>query len=151
MLRLPADVLAAVVEHCRAAHPAEACGLIAGPAGQDLDGEPLAHRHIPMSNVASEPDDTFAFDSAEQLAVYAEMDARGEDPVVLYHSHPHGPVRPSPIDLAMAAGTDCIWLIFGINRGVVAAWLIVDGQANQMDIQVVVGHDEPARPVPTAS
>lgn len=138
MLTLPAAVLAAVLQHTATARPAEACGLIAGPARQP-DGAVVADRHIPMTNNAPDPATGFVFDPAEQLAAYADMDARSEDPVVLYHSHPRGPATPSPRDVAGAASA-ILWLIVD-RAGHVRCWRIADGMATEVDIQVVERDD----------
>ena len=44
----------------------------------------------------------FAFDPREQLAVWREMEARNEAPLVLYHSHTASRAYPSREDLAFA-------------------------------------------------
>lgn len=148
MLRLSADLLRQVVDRCRVHHPHEACGILAGPAGQP-PGEVVAGRHIPLANVAEEPGQAFALDPTEQLSTYAEMDVRGEDPVVLYHSHPQGDAAPSPRDVAAGAGGACIWLIVSLRRPEpeVRAWRIVDGRPLEEHIRVVDGEH---RPDPTA-
>ena len=97
MLILPGALRAAVIAHARADHPDEACGLLAGPEGTDQP-----RRHIPMTNAARSP--TFhEYDSGEQLKVWNEMDQRGEEPVVIYHSHTATEAYPSRTDIALAA------------------------------------------------
>lgn len=152
MLTLPADALAAVLQHARAEYPNEACGIIAGPA-QQANGDAIADRHVPMANTAASPHDWFAFDVTAQLRAYAEMDSRGEDPVVLYHSHPRGPATPSPTDIAMAAGGTCLWLIASLGGSTsdprvtgIRAWQIVEGQATEVEIRVVEREPQPAGP-----
>ena len=53
----------------------EACGVVAGPEGSDR-----AVRFIEMVNAAGSPT-FYEFDSSELLALYKDMDARGEEPV----------------------------------------------------------------------
>jgi [CysO sulfur-carrier protein]-S-L-cysteine hydrolase len=97
MLVLPGTLSAAIIAHARADHPDEACGLIAGPEGSDRP-----HRHIPMTNAARSP--TFhEYDSTEQIRVWNEMERRGEEPVVIYHSHTATEAYPSRTDIALAA------------------------------------------------
>lgn len=155
-LQLPADALAEVVDHCRRAHPREACGIIAGPAGQPALGHATATRVIPMANTAPDPSGAFEFDVDEQLAAYAEMDTRGEDPVVLWHSHPAGPATPSAVDVAGAAGGTSLWLIVSLagttqphdfHVADVRCWRIIGGQPAEVEIQVVNRDHEP-RPAP---
>ncbi|MGZ8758888.1 MAG: Mov34/MPN/PAD-1 family protein, partial [Aeromicrobium sp.] len=71
----------AIVAHARRDHPDEACGIVAGAIGSDLPT-----RHVPMLNAAMSPT-FYEFDSTDLLKLYRDMDARGEDPVVVYHSH----------------------------------------------------------------
>jgi len=92
--RLRAQILA----HARADDPDEACGVIAGPAGQDRP-----ERFIPMLNAARSPT-FYEFDSLEQLRVWREMDKRDEEPVVIYHSHTATEAYPSRTDVALGPG-----------------------------------------------
>jgi proteasome lid subunit RPN8/RPN11 len=90
------DLVDAVVAHARRDHPDEACGVIAGPEGEDRP-----ERLIEMVN--SERSPTFyRFDSMEQLRVWRGMDAAGEEPVVIYHSHTATEAYPSRTDVAIA-------------------------------------------------
>lgn len=145
-LHLPADALARVMGHAKLAQPAEACGIIAGPAGQPTDGDATADRVIPIANTALDPAAGFVFGADGQLAAYADMDAHGEDPVVLYHSHPRGPAIPSQRDLAGAAGGTCLWLIVAMAAGEpvdVRVWRIRDGAAVEEPLRLVDGEREP--------
>src|SRR5690606_37712753 len=86
-----------IVAHARADHPDEACGVVAGPAGSDRP-----ERFIPMVNAERSPT-FFRFDSQEQFRVWREMDDRGEEPVVIYHSHTATEAYPSRTDIAYAS------------------------------------------------
>jgi [CysO sulfur-carrier protein]-S-L-cysteine hydrolase len=97
MLTLPGTLRAAIIEHARADHPDEACGVIAGPAGSDRP-----ERFIPMTNAERSPT-FYRFDSTEQLRVWREMDERNEEPVVIYHSHTATEAYPSRTDIAYAS------------------------------------------------
>src|ERR1700755_2775628 len=86
-----------MVAHARADHPDEACGVIAGPEGSDRP-----ERFIPMLNAERSPT-FYRFDSLEQLHVWREMDDRGEEPVVIYHSHTATQAYPSRTDISYAS------------------------------------------------
>ncbi len=86
-----------MVAHARQDHPDEACGVIAGPANSDRP-----ERFIPMVNAARSPT-FYEFDSADLLRLYKEMDARNEDPVVIYHSHTATEAYPSRTDISYAS------------------------------------------------
>jgi proteasome lid subunit RPN8/RPN11 len=85
-----------IVDHARADHPDEACGVLAGPAGSDRP-----ERFIAMINAARSPT-FYEFDSTEQLRVWTEMDDRDEEPVVIYHSHTATEAYPSRTDISYA-------------------------------------------------
>jgi [CysO sulfur-carrier protein]-S-L-cysteine hydrolase len=87
----------AIIAHARRDHPDEACGVIAGPAGSD---RPV--RIVPMLNAARSAT-FYEFDSHDLLRLYREMEANGEEPVVIYHSHTATEAYPSRTDISYAA------------------------------------------------
>lgn len=97
MLRIRADLVQSMIDHARADHPDEACGIIAGPAGSD---DP--QRFVPMLNAARSPT-FYEFDSMDLLRLYRDLDDRDEEPVVVYHSHSATQAYPSPTDVAYAS------------------------------------------------
>ena len=96
MLVIAQDVVDAIVAHARRDHPDEACGVVAGPSGSDRP-----ERFVPMVNAARSPT-FYEFDSMDLLRLYREMDARDEEPVVIYHSHTATEAAPSRTDIALA-------------------------------------------------
>ena len=144
MLTIRQDLVDAMVAHARADHPDEACGVVAGPAGSDRP-----ERFIPMVNAAGSPT-FYEFDSSELLSLYKEMDARDEEPVVIYHSHTATEAYPSRTDvnLAMEPGAHYVLVSTresGNNEGPVEfrSYRIMDGVVTEEDIMVV---DQPAVP-----
>lgn len=97
MLTIPQDIYDAIVAHAKRDHPDEACGVVAGPEGSDR-----AERFVPMVNAAGSPT-FYEFDSTELLALYKDMDARDEEPVVVYHSHTATEAYPSRTDIGLAS------------------------------------------------
>lgn len=132
MLVIARGVLGAVVDHCRAQLPLEACGIVAGPTGSDRPA-----RVVSMVN-AEQSARLWRFDPAEQLAVYADLDGRNEDPVVVYHSHPTGWARPSPADVQLAGEPDAHYLIVALRGGTpeVRSWRVQGGIAVEEPITV---------------
>ncbi len=78
-MEISKELIDQMVAHARADHPDEACGVIAGPANSDRP-----ERFIPMVNAARSPT-FYEFDTHDLLALYKDLDARNEDPVVIYH------------------------------------------------------------------
>jgi proteasome lid subunit RPN8/RPN11 len=96
VLRIDRSTYDAIVAHAKRDHPDEACGVVAGPEGSDSP-----QRFLPMVNAAGSPT-FYEFDSTELLALYREMWARDEEPVVVYHSHTATEAYPSRTDIDLA-------------------------------------------------
>ena len=86
----------AIVAHAKRDHPDEACGIVAGPEGSDRP-----ERLVEMVNAAGSPT-FYEFDSTDLLGLYKDMDARDEEPVVVYHSHTATEAYPSRTDIGLA-------------------------------------------------
>lgn len=99
-------VLRRLTEAMAACRPHETCGLLLG-SGSHITAA------LPTSNVHPTPETHFEIDP--QALIDAHRAARVGGPEVLgyYHSHPHGPARPSATDQASAAGDGRIWAIIG--------------------------------------
>jgi proteasome lid subunit RPN8/RPN11 len=74
--------------------PSESCGLLAG-AGEDVQ------KVIPVPN-ALQSASRYRFSPSAQLAAFEEIEREGMEMLAIYHSHPKGPVHPSPTDIAEA-------------------------------------------------
>lgn len=59
---------------------------------------PQGMRVVPMKNVALDPGRYYEWDPVEMGAVWEGMDARKEEPFIIYHSHPRGNPLPSERD-----------------------------------------------------
>jgi len=141
VLELDRTIAAAIIDHARRDHPDEACGVVAGPAGSDR-----AVRHVPMLNAALSPT-FYEFDSTELLALYKEMDARDEEPVVIYHSHTATEAYPSRTDIALAQEPGAHYLLVSTADGAhegdgalpLRSYRIVDGQVSEEEVRLVGG------------
>lgn len=136
MLTISRELYDKIVAHARADHPDEACGVIAGPAGS---GRP--ERFIPMMNAERSPT-FYRFDSMEQLRVWREMDDRGEEPVVIYHSHTATPAYPSRTDVSYAMEPGAHYLLVSTRdpgRAEVRSFRIADGAVTEEDVVVSDG------------
>ena len=138
MLRIDQETYDAIVAHARRDHPDEACGVVAGPEGSDL---PL--RFVPMVNAASSPT-FYEFDPQDLLALYKEMDARDEEPVVIYHSHTATEAYPSRTDIGLAMEPNAHYVLVstrehGNNEGPVEfrSYRVVDGEVTEEEVSVV--------------
>jgi len=128
------DLVDAIVAHARRDHPDEACGVIAGPEGSDRP-----ERLVEMVN--SERSPTFyRFDSMEQLRVWREMDAAGEEPVVIYHSHTATEAYPSRTDVSIAQEPGAHYVLVSTrdpDEHEFRSFRIVDGVVTEEPVEVV--------------
>ncbi len=138
MLRISAELLDAVIAHARADHPDEACGVIAGPEGSDSP-----ERFIPMVNAARSPT-FYEFDSRDLLALYRDMDDKGEEPIVIYHSHTATEAYPSRTDISYASEPHAHYLLVSTRDGTdadgpveVRSFRIIDGQVEEEPVEVL--------------
>ena len=144
MLTIPRATYDAIVAHARRDHPNEACGVVAGPEGSDR-----AERFVPMLNAAMSPT-FYEFDSAELLALYQDMDARDEEPVVIYHSHTATEAYPSRTDINLAQEPGAHYVLVSTRDGADApsydgpvefrSYRIIDGAVTEEEVQIVANH-----------
>jgi proteasome lid subunit RPN8/RPN11 len=69
-------------------------------------------------------------DPVQQIKAMLAMEAEGLELIAIYHSHPDGPARPSPTDVALAYYPDTVQLIISLSdraRPSVRGFTIVDG------------------------
>ena len=137
VLRIEQDVYDAIVAHAKRDHPIEACGVVAGPAGSDRPT-----RFVALGNAASSPT-FYEFDSVDLLGLYKEMDARDEEPVVIYHSHTATEAYPSRTDIGLAMEPNAHYVLVstrehGNNEGPVEfrSYRIVDGEVTEEEVVV---------------
>ena len=134
MLELSKDVYDAIVAHARRDHPDEACGVVAGPAGSDKP-----ERFIEMTNAERSPT-FYRFDSMEQFQVWKEMDARDEEPVVIYHSHTATEAYPSRTDISLATEPGAHYVLVSTREPDTVefrSFRIVDGEVTEEEIALV--------------
>ena len=138
MLTIAQEIFDAIVAHAKRDHPDEACGVVAGPEGSDRP-----ERFVPMVNAAGSPT-FYEFDSTELLHLYKDMDARDEEPVVIYHSHTATEAYPSRTDIGLASEPNAHYVLVstrahGNSEGPVEfrSYRITDGQVTEEEVIVV--------------
>ncbi len=134
VLVIRADLADEMVAHARRDHPDECCGVIAGPDGSDRP-----ERLVAMTNAERSPT-FYRFDSGEQLRVWREMDARGEEPVVIYHSHTATEAYPSRTDVSLAQEPHAHYVLVSTRdpeQHELRAYRIVDGVVTEEPVEVV--------------
>lgn len=138
MLEIDQATYDAIVAHAKKDHPDEACGVVAGSEGPDRP-----ERFIPMVNAARSPT-FYEFDPVDLLKLYKEMDARDEEPVIVYHSHTATEAYPSRTDISLASEPHAHYVLVstrehGNSDGPVElrSYRIIDGDVTEEDVSVV--------------
>jgi [CysO sulfur-carrier protein]-S-L-cysteine hydrolase len=130
-LRLSAADYAEMLAHLRAAYPEEACGLMAGSAGEVARLYPVENRL--HSSVAYE------MEPRQQLQALQSLEEAGWELLAIYHSHPHGPETPSAQDVAQAYYPDALAVIVSLVRPdepVVRAFAIREGHVHEQPLTI---------------
>jgi [CysO sulfur-carrier protein]-S-L-cysteine hydrolase len=137
VLRIAQETYDAIVAHAKKDHPDEACGVVAGPEGSDRP-----ERFVPMLNAARSPT-FYEFDPVDLLALYKQMWANDEEPVVVYHSHTATEAYPSRTDIGLANEPHAHYVLVstrehGNSPGPVElrSYRIVDGEVTEEDVVV---------------
>jgi [CysO sulfur-carrier protein]-S-L-cysteine hydrolase len=137
VLKIDQATYDAIVAHAKKDHPDEACGVVAGAEGSDRP-----ERFIPMVNAAGSPT-FYEFDPVDLLRLYKDMDARGEEPVVIYHSHTATEAYPSRTDIGLASEPNAHYVLVstrehGNSDGPVEfrSYRIIDGEVTEEDVLV---------------
>jgi proteasome lid subunit RPN8/RPN11 len=119
-LKLQEAQLNAIKSHIASRPGQEVCGLVGG-LWQPFDRLAVARTVVPIENVDPSPTLRFTMSPREQVAAMLDFEKCGWEVVGIYHSHPGGPARPSPTDLAEASFPDAVYLI-GVPGGDLTAW-----------------------------
>lgn len=134
MLTIRRDLVDAMVRHARRDHPDEACGVLAGPAGSDRP-----QRCIPMLNSARSMT-FYEFDSGDDLRLHRELESRGEERVVIYHSHTATEAYPSRRDADIAGYPDAHYVLISTrdpDTHELRSYRIIDGEVTEEPVEVV--------------
>ncbi|MFP8955324.1 desampylase [Natrialbaceae archaeon A-CW3] len=146
MLDLPKSIERGMVEDARAAAPEECCGVLGGRF--DANRSRVDSRY-PTRNVATEPRREYRIDPEEQLAVFEELEDRGEEIVGFYHSHPRGPFAPSETDVAGAAWPNRSYVIVSLEgdfgEPAIGSWRWRDDGDRDRDREHDNEHDDGGR------
>ena len=78
----------------------------------------------------------------EQLRVWREMDDRGEEPVVIYHSHTATEAYPSRTDISYASEPGAHYVLVSTrepDRVEFRSFRIVDGEVTEEEVRITGG------------
>ena len=135
MLTLGKALVAEMLAHVGGVWPEEGCGLV---GGRRSGAGSRAVRLYPVENIHHSPV-AFEMDPLQQIRAMLAMEAEGLELIAIYHSHPDGPARPSPTDVANAWYPDAVQLIISLvdrARPGVRAFTIIDGLVTEIALVV---------------
>jgi proteasome lid subunit RPN8/RPN11 len=98
-----------------------------------------------MVNAARSPT-FYEFDSLDLLKLYRDMDDRGEEPVIVYHSHTATEAYPSRTDVAYASEPGAHYVLVSTREPDTVefrSYRIVDGTVTEEEVRVVAALDLP--------
>lgn len=105
-LHIDLSVHDAMIEHCLAGRPNEACGFLGGTEGR-------ATLIYPLRNSAASPV-FYAPDGREMLKALNDLDAKGLDLLAIFHSHVATAPWPSPTDVREAHHPGVVYVIVSL-------------------------------------
>ncbi len=128
---LPRSLITRLLTEAQSEPEREVCGLVGRQDNR--------YHYYPVTNVAEAPGRLFRMDPREQIDALRAMRQRGETLFAIFHSHPHGPARPSVIDLAEAAYPEAVYLIASLGTAGVlelAGYRLEDGRARPLELHL---------------
>lgn len=130
-LILSGALLDEMLAHVGSLWPEEACGLLGGRDGR-------AARVYPVENILHSP---FAYEMEPlaQIRAMLDIEARDVDLLAIFHSHPHGPARPSQTDVAQAYYPDAFQIIISLadrERPSIRAFTIINDVVSEAGLLV---------------
>lgn len=122
-----------MVAHCYDGLPLEACGLLAGPAGQSK-----ANVCYPTDNVARSAR-VYTVDPLQHLKADRDAESRGLEILGVFHSHTHTDAYPSPTDVAQAPDPAWHYVLVSLRDEMpsVRSFRIVEGKIVEEGVVVV--------------
>ncbi|GGO20263.1 Mov34/MPN/PAD-1 family protein [Deinococcus humi] len=136
-LILPAVLADALWAHATREAPRECVGALGGTGwtAEETGGKGVRTEALyPLPNISPIPEREYLADPVHLLRALKAMREGGLALVALYHSHPHGPARPSLTDLRLAA-YPVPYVIADLERRVLRAYLLPQGTAVAVQLE----------------
>lgn len=131
MLTIPQTIIDTIIAHAQRDFPLEACGMLGG-------ADAVVSEHYPMSNT-DRSNEHFTMEPKEQFSVVKDLRAKGKGLLVIYHSHPETPARPSEEDIRLALTPDVSHFIVSLAGAApeVKSFRIDGGVVTPEPIQII--------------
>jgi [CysO sulfur-carrier protein]-S-L-cysteine hydrolase len=134
-VRIPAEMIEAIVTHARNDDPNEACGIVIGDRPAAEGGRPL--RFVPTRNKAGSPY-RYEIHPDDLLRLTIETDDADEAFWAIVHSHVRSAAYPSPTDVGLALYPDALYVLVSLEREepALGAFRIVGGEIHPVELIV---------------
>ena len=121
-----------MIEHAKKGYPSEACGILAGTAGNSISV------FFPMRNM-DESSISYFMDPKEQLKIFKEMREKKLEMRGIFHSHVSSEAYPSQKDVRLAFYPEVSYLIVSLSdmdKPVLRSFRIVEERVKEEEIQI---------------
>ena len=135
-MRIASSMVDQIVAQARAEAPNECCGIVSSRDGRAVE-------RFPARNARASPL-AYDIDGADLRRIYDEIDERGLEVGIIYHSHTRSDPVPSQTDINLASPffPDVVYLIVGVKdpeRADVRAWHIKEQRVSEAPLEVEDG------------
>jgi [CysO sulfur-carrier protein]-S-L-cysteine hydrolase len=138
-MRISRPLIDEIVAHARETAPEECCGVVTGVDGRASAVERAENEFAHAMR--------YRIGADEMMRIYKLADARGEEMLAFYHSHPRSEAYPSQTDINEASGLpESLHLICSLEdpaAPVVRAFTIRDKDVEEVELDRS-GRDEPS-------
>ena len=134
-IRLSDDKVESLASLARNSLPWESCALLLGEIKTDNLDEIIVTDVIPVKNSDSSPI-SFSIDPVDLLKAYQLSEARNQQVVGIFHSHPAEPF-PSSTDKRYMEINPVVWIIYSTLTNESRAYIFED-KLKEVEVQVTV-------------
>ena len=134
-IRLNDDKVESLASLARNSLPWESCALLIGEIKTDNLDEIIVTDVIPVKNSDSSPI-SFSIDPVDLLKAYQLSEARNQQVVGIFHSHPAEPF-PSSTDKRYMEINPVVWIIYSTLTNESRAYIFED-KLKEVEVQVTV-------------
>ena len=131
-MRIQRSLIEEMIAHAREEAPNECCGIVTGSSGVAS----TLHR---ATNAFASPL-RYEIEPKDLLRIYGHSQERGEEFVLIYHSHTGSPAAPSQTDINTATYPESLYVIVSLehpDEPVVRGFWIRDGEVAEEALDVV--------------
>jgi [CysO sulfur-carrier protein]-S-L-cysteine hydrolase len=136
-LRLSTEQYRTIVAHCYDGLPDEACGMLAGPIGVDLEPTGVVTAVYPCTNTDRSAR-TYTVDPNDMFKALNDAQSRGAELVGVWHSHTHSDPYPSDTDVRKASEPYYLYVIVSLQHAepVLRCYRIRDAAVRECEVVV---------------